>query len=92
MPKRINPELAKNIGSALDELIKETGVSKSEIAREAGVEPAQITRIIKGTRYPSLELLIDLAAIFHVPTDYLLGLEHGPSCPSIKKGVEKVDV
>ncbi len=73
MPKKINPVRAQIIGDKLDKLISESGVSKSEVARAVGVDPSQITRIIDGSRYPSHELLIDLADYFNVSTDYIYG-------------------
>ena len=75
MPKKINAALAQRIGGIFDELISESGKSKSEVARDLNIEPPQVTRIIQGTRYPSLELLIDIADYFGVSTDYLLGRE-----------------
>ena len=32
----------------------------------------------KGERYPSYEVLLRIAAVFHVSTDYLLGLDDTP--------------
>ena len=73
MPKKVNPARAKTIGYKLNKLINASDTSKSEVAKSLGVSPSQITRIIDGSRYPSLELLIGLADFFHVSTDYLLG-------------------
>lgn len=75
MPKKINAALAKTIGDRIDELISESGTSKIEVARALDVAPSQITRIIKGERYPSLELLLDMANYFKVSTGFLLGRE-----------------
>lgn len=75
MPKRINTALASTIGGKLDELIDEFATSKSVVADDLNVERSQITRIINGSRYPSLELLVDFADYFKVSIDYLLGRE-----------------
>ena len=40
----------------------------------AGVAVSAISSYESGNRYPSYDVLINLAHIFHVSTDYLLGL------------------
>ena len=63
------------IGHTLNTLIEASETSKSQLARILGVDPAQITRILKGSQYPSYDLLIGIADYFGVSTDYLLGRE-----------------
>lgn len=76
MPKTTNPVIARTIGRKLDTLISESDTSKIEVARTLGVDPSQMTRIIQGTQYPGLELLIGFADFFNVSTDFILGREY----------------
>lgn len=54
------------------------GLTQTQLGRMVGVTGAQISRYEAGIREPSLTMLVKFAAIFHVSTDYLLGIEKVP--------------
>ena len=64
-----------NFGSKVKELWLEKGLTQQQLANLLGVAVSAISSYESGNRYPSYEVLISLARIFHVSTDYLLGLD-----------------
>ena len=50
-------------------------MTQKELADKMGLTKAVISYYELQERYPSPEVLVKLSAIFHVSTDYLLGLE-----------------
>jgi len=50
-------------------------MTQKQLADKMGLTKAVISYYELQERYPSPEILIKLASIFHVSTDYLLGLE-----------------
>lgn len=64
-----------NFGDKLKELRKERKLTQKQLADQVGVTVSTISSYESGSRYPSYDVLISLSRIFHVSTDYLLGLE-----------------
>lgn len=64
-----------DFGVRLKELRKQAGLTQSQVAERVGVTKSVVSFYEKQERSPSPDVLIKLAAIFHVSTDYLLGLE-----------------
>lgn len=63
-----------NIGSKLKKLRLEKALTQSQVAQRIGVTTAMVSSYELGSRLPSYEKLIKLAALYDVSTDYLLGL------------------
>lgn len=61
------------IADRLIKLREKNNFSQSFVARQIGVTPALISAYEKQERKLSLDILIALADIYHVSTDYLLG-------------------
>ena len=59
----------------LKELRKKTGFSQQELAGRLGIAASTVGMYEQGRRKPDYDTLIRIALIFHVTTDYLLGLE-----------------
>lgn len=59
----------------LKELREEKGLSQEKLGELFNMTQAAIGKYEKGTREPSLNLLIKFADFFKVTTDYLLGRE-----------------
>ena len=53
-----------------------SNLTQTQVAKRIGIVVSAVSSYESGTRFPSLEMLIKLAALFHVSTDYLLGIEH----------------
>jgi transcriptional regulator with XRE-family HTH domain len=54
-------------------LRKQVKVSSNELADILGIDRVSIWRYEKGERLPGAEILIKIADLFHVSTDWLLG-------------------
>ena len=64
-----------DFGNTLKKLRLQAGLTQKQLADKMGVTKAVISYYELQERYPSPEVLIKLASIFHVSTDYLLGLD-----------------
>lgn len=64
-----------NLGSRLKTLREQKKLTQVQLADRIGVAPNSISAYEAGIRCPSFENLVKLARIFHVSTDFLLGLE-----------------
>ena len=53
------------------------GLSQVDLARELGVTKQSVSNWENDNIQPSIEVLVRLAGIFSVSTDYLLGLDSG---------------
>ena len=62
------------MGLKLKNLRKEKQLTQKQIADRIGLAISAVSSYESGTRYPSYDVLIRLAHIFHVSTDYLLGV------------------
>jgi transcriptional regulator with XRE-family HTH domain len=65
-----------DFGSKLKLLRKQYGFTQQQLAEKLGVTKSVVSYYELQERTPSPDVLVDLARIFHVTTDYLLGLEH----------------
>ena len=66
-----------DFGANLKKLRLEEGLTQQQLADRLGVTKSVVSYYELQERYPSPEVLTKLASIFHVTTDYLLGLERG---------------
>ena len=64
------------------------GLSTRGLARALEISNGAITQYEKGLTLPALHTLVNIAQLFQVSTDYLLGLSDFPSCPTIGKYLE----
>lgn len=64
-----------DFGSRLKELRIQFGLTQKQLADRIGVSKGVISFYELRERSPSPEILVKLAAIFHVSTDYLLGMD-----------------
>ena len=64
-----------DFGNKLKELRKQSGLTQQQIADRIGVTKSVISFYELKERSPSPEVLIKLSQIFHVSTDYLLGID-----------------
>ena len=61
-----------SFGRRLKECRELIGMTQEELAQMVGVEKQHISRIERGSRACSIDLLVILASTLHVSTDYLL--------------------
>ncbi|MFR5336677.1 MAG: helix-turn-helix domain-containing protein [Blautia producta] len=64
-----------DFGSNLKTLRLREGWTQAQLAQKLGITKSVISAYETGLRLPSYDILIHIAKIFKVSTDYLLGLE-----------------
>ena len=64
-----------DFGTRLKELRKQNGLTQQQLAERVGVTKSVISFYELKERAPSPDVLTKLSYIFHVSTDYLLGIE-----------------
>ena len=64
-----------DFGNILRKLRLQERLTQQQLAQKLGVTKSVVSYYELQERYPSPEILVKLASIFHVTTDYLLGLE-----------------
>ena len=62
------------MGEKLRSLRIEKKLTQKQVADRIGLAISAVSSYESGSRYPSYDALIKLSRIFHVSTDYLLGL------------------
>lgn len=81
-----------DFGNILKELRLQAGLTQNDLAAKIGVTKSVISYYELSERSPSQEVLIKLANIFHVSTDYLLGIE-SKSTPTLDMaGLKEEDI
>ena len=68
-----------NFGDRLKELRLQSGMTQKELGDKLGITKSVVSFYELRERTPSPEVLVKLATIFHVSSDYLLGIEKGKS-------------
>ena len=68
-----------DFGNRLKELRLQAGLTQKQLAEQLGITKSVISFYELRERTPSPEILVKLAAVFHVSSDFLLGIERGKS-------------
>ena len=64
------------LGERLKELRKQQGLTQVQVSERLGLSKAVISSYEVASRHPSYDILIKMAALYGVTTDYLLGLDN----------------
>lgn len=64
-----------DFGVTLKELRQRMGLTQKQLADRLWISKATVSYYEQSLRSPSPEILVKIARVFHVSTDYLLGLE-----------------
>lgn len=64
------------LGTRIKQLRNKMGLTQTNLGSMVNVTKVSICCYENGTRFPSLETLMDLAQVFNVSVDYLLGLDN----------------
>jgi len=78
-----------DFGDTLKRLRLDSGYTQQQLADKLCVTKSVVSYYELQERYPSPEILIKLSSIFHVSTDYLLGIERGETVSL--QGLDKDD-
>lgn len=65
-----------DFGERLKQLRMQAGLTQQQLASKLNLTKSVVSYYELQERYPSPEVLMKLASIFHVTTDYLLGIEN----------------
>lgn len=68
------------LGYRLRELRKSKSWSQADLGKQLGVTKVSISGYEKGTRVPSMEILLMILKLFDVSADYMLGRELNIIC------------
>ena len=63
-----------NMGEKLKALRIENKYTQKQISERIGLAISAVSSYESGSRYPSYDVLVKLSRIYHVSTDYLLGV------------------
>lgn len=66
------------LGQRINTLRLSCGWSQVELARKMNITKQTVSNWENENIMPSIEMLVRMAKLFHVTTDYLLGLENTP--------------
>ena len=72
-------------------LMEENNMKQNVVADQIGVSEVTISRYISGKRTPRLDIIIKIANLFKVSTDYLLGITSNSS-QSLNSGNLNTDI
>lgn len=68
---------ANDFATRLQTLRKALGMTQEELAEALNVSLEHLSKMERGKRKPSIDLIVAMACYFHVSTDYLLmGKDH----------------
>lgn len=62
------------VGDRIRSLREHSAISQSELARRLGITRASVNAWEMGISAPTAQYLIAMAQLFHVSTDYILGI------------------
>ncbi len=64
-----------DFGAKLKTLRRASGMTQKQLADRLWLSKAMVSYYEQSLRYPSPEMLVKIAGVFHVSTDFLLGIE-----------------
>lgn len=67
------------ISEKIRELREQSGLSQSQLAKQLDVTRSSVNAWEMGLSTPTTQYIVALSRLFHVSTDYILGMEHGQS-------------
>ena len=69
-------DVNKDIGMRIKELRENAGYSQSELARRLDVTRSSVNAWEMGLSTPTIQYVVAIAKLFHVSSDYLLGIKN----------------
>ena len=80
-----------NFGNNLKTLRLREGMTLANLAQKLGITKSVISAYETGLRLPSYDVLIHIAKLFKVSTDYLLGIENKQEIDLSGLSAEEID-
>ena len=81
-----------DFGNTLKTLRLKHNMTQAQLAQKLGLTKSVISAYETGLRLPSYDILIHIAKIYHVSTDYLLGLERKEEIDLSGLSEEEIDI
>lgn len=81
-----------NMGERLKTLRKKRNWTQKQVANRIGLAISAVSAYELGTRYPSYDILLRLARLYNVSTDYLIGKDERQSIDVSGLSEEEVNV
>lgn len=81
-----------DFGNTLKELRQKAGLTQKQLADKMGITASVVSYYELSERNPSPEVLVKLASIFHVTTDFLLGIQKNPGESLDISGLDKDEI
>jgi len=81
-----------DFGSKLKQLRIDKGLSQPQLAERIGISKGMISAYENTSRYPSNDILIKIARVFRVSTDYLLGVERNKTIDISKLNDKQTEI
>jgi len=80
-----------DFGNNLKTLRIKNDMTQAQLAQKLGLTKSVISAYETGLRLPSYDILINVARIYNVSTDYLLGVEHSNEIDFSGLSVEEIE-
>ena len=80
------------VADRIKSLREKQGKTQSELARQLGITRSSVNAWEMGISVPSTQYIVELAQIFHVSTDYLLGVNESATVSVAGLTEEDVEV
>ena len=80
-----------DFGNNLKALRIKNDMTQAQLAQKLGLTKSVISAYETGLRLPSYDILINVARIYNVSTDYLLGVEHSNEIDFSGLSVEEIE-
>lgn len=71
-----------SFGERLKQLMEDQSISQRDLAAALNISKSTVSGYVNSYREPDFKFLLEIASIFHVTTDYLLGNSDIPSLPT----------
>lgn len=81
-----------NMGERLKNLRKKRNWTQKQVATRIGLAISAVSAYELGTRYPSYDILLRLARLYNVSTDYLIGKDERQSIDVSGLSEEEINV
>lgn len=80
-----------DFGNNLKTLRIKNDMTQAQLAQKLGLTKSVISAYETGLRLPSYDILINVARIYNVSTDYLLGVEHSNEIDFSGLSIEEIE-
>lgn len=81
-----------DIGMTIKQLRRSKRMTQEELAEKLGITVQTVSRWENGINYPDLTMLPDLARLFEVTTDHLLGVKEAATSRKLVRTIETFEV